>query len=73
MGMIYNHSGGSVIAVILLHLTFNVSAGFIDTIDSHEAGDFFTKSLYFYIPLTLILSGIHEWTTQGECTLPPTY
>ncbi|RMF56134.1 MAG: CPBP family intramembrane metalloprotease [Calditrichaeota bacterium] len=68
MGMIYNHSQGSIIAVVLLHLTFNVSLGVIDILDSHQPGEFVIKSLYFYVPTVLILSGIHEVITTNKCT-----
>ncbi len=61
MAMVYNHSGGSLIPIILFHLIFNASSGVIDIIGTHESSEYFTKSLYFYFPLVLIFSGIHEW------------
>ncbi|MEP2773517.1 MAG: type II CAAX endopeptidase family protein [Fulvivirga sp.] len=64
MSMIYNHSQGSIIAIILLHLTFNVSLGVIDILGSHQSGQFVVKSLYIYAPLVLILVGIHEFTNE---------
>ena len=67
MSMIYNHSQGSIIMVILLHLSFNVSLGFIDIIESHQPGEFISKSLYVYVPLVLILIGIHEFTKTSLC------
>ncbi|HCI70731.1 MAG TPA: hypothetical protein DF712_06045 [Balneola sp.] len=60
MSMIYNHSQGSIIAIILLHLSFNVSLGFIDILGTHHPGEIVIKSLYIYAPLVLILVAIHE-------------
>lgn len=60
MSMIYNHSEGSILAVILLHLTFNVSLGVIDILESHRPGEFVIKSLYLYVPLVAMLVVIHE-------------
>ena len=51
---------GSIIAIILLHLSFNVSLGFIDILGSHNPGEIVIKSLYIYAPLVLILVAIHE-------------
>lgn len=67
MSMIYNHSQGSIIAIILLHLTFNISLGVIDILGSHHLGEFVIKSLYFYAPLVLILVGIHELISIDKC------
>lgn len=67
MSMIYNHSHGSVIIIILLHLTFNISLGFIDILGSHTSSEFVIKSLYFYVPTTIILVGIHEWVSLDKC------
>jgi len=67
MSIIYNHSQGSIIAIILLHLTFNVSLGAIDILGSHNPGEFVVKSLYVYAPLVLILVGIHELTSVDKC------
>ena len=69
MAIVYNHSNGSLIPIILFHLIFNMSSGVMDIIGTHESGDYFTKSLYFYVPLVLIFSGIHEWANQSQCTL----
>jgi len=69
MSVIYNHSQGSVMPVILLHLTFNVSLGIVDILDSHHPGEFVIKSLYVYFPLVLLLVGIHELTSPHECNL----
>lgn len=69
MSMIYNHSQGSILVVILLHLTFNISLGVIDIIGSHQPGDYVVKSLILYTPLVLILVGIHEFTNTHECTI----
>ncbi len=67
MSMIYHHSQGSIMAIILLHLTFNVSLGIIDILGSHQPGEFVIKSLYVYAPLILILVGIHELTSIDKC------
>jgi len=67
MSMIYNHSQGSILAIILLHLTFNASLGVIDILESHHPGEFVIKSLYIYAPLVLILVGIHELTSVTKC------
>lgn len=67
MSIIYNHSQGSIIAIILLHLTFNVSLGVIDIIGSHQPGEFVVKSLFIYAPLVLILVGVHELTSGSKC------
>jgi hypothetical protein len=69
MSMISNHSQGSIIAVILLHLTFNVSLGFIDILESHQPGEYVIKSLYLYVPLVLMLIGIHEITKTYQCEI----
>jgi membrane protease YdiL (CAAX protease family) len=69
MSIIYNHSQGSIIIVILLHLTFNVSLGVIDILGSHQSGEFIIKSLYIYAPMVLILVGIHELTSIDKCIL----
>ena len=67
MGLIYNHSNGSVLPVIFLHLTFNLSLGVIEILESHSQGEFVVQSLYIYIPLTLVLVGIHESVSTKEC------
>lgn len=67
MSMIHNHSRGSLLAIVLLHLTFNVSLGLIDILGSHPPGEYIIKSLYLYIPLTLILVGLHEFTNTHDC------
>ncbi len=67
MAMIYNHSQGSILPVILHHLTFNVSLGVIDILGSHHPGEFVIKGLLIYAPLVLILVGIHEITSVGKC------
>lgn len=67
MSMIYNHSQGSILVIVLLHLTFNVSLGVIDILGSHSPGEFVIRSLYIYLPLVLILVGIHEWTSTAKC------
>tara|TARA_B100000965_G_scaffold384544_1_gene384920 strand:- start:3300 stop:3719 length:420 start_codon:yes stop_codon:yes gene_type:complete len=69
MGIIYNHSQGSIIAIVILHLTFNVSLGIIDVLGSHQPGEFVIKSLYLYVPLVLILVGIHEVTGSHTCRI----
>ncbi|WP_348655434.1 type II CAAX endopeptidase family protein [uncultured Roseivirga sp.] len=69
MGIIYNHSQGSIIAIVILHLTFNVSLGIIDVLGSHQPGEFVIKSLYLYVPLVLILVGIHEVTGLHTCRI----
>mgnify|MGYP001068712487 CR=1 FL=1 len=71
MSMIYNHSQGSIIAIILLHLTFNVSLGIIDILGSHQPGQFIIKSLYFYVPLVVVLVIIHEVVSANECFIEP--
>ncbi len=67
MSMIYNHSQGSIMAIILLHLTFNVSLGVIDILGSHQPGEFVIKCLYIYAPLVLVLVGVHELTKKYKC------
>lgn len=62
MSMIYNHSQGSIILIILLHLTFNLNLGLIDILEFHQPGEYVVKSLYIYIPLVLVLTGIYEFT-----------
>ncbi|WP_298550816.1 CPBP family intramembrane glutamic endopeptidase [uncultured Algibacter sp.] len=69
MSIIYNHSQGSILAVVLLHLTFNVSLGFIDILGSHQSGVYIIKSLYIYVPLVLVLIGIHEITKTYQCEI----
>lgn len=69
MAMIYNHSQGSILAVVLLHLTFNISLGVIDILGSHQPGEFVIKSLFLYAPIVLILVGIHEFASTHECTI----
>lgn len=69
MSMIYNHSQGSITGVVLLHLTFNVSLGFIDILGSHQQGDYVVKSLYIYVPLVLVLIGIHEFSKTYQCEI----
>jgi membrane protease YdiL (CAAX protease family) len=69
MSMIYNHSQGSIIAIVLLHLTFNVSLGFIDILGSHQPGEYVIKSLYIYVPLVLVLIGLHELTKTSLCEI----
>jgi uncharacterized membrane protein len=69
MAMIYNHSQGSLLAIILLHLSFNLSLGLIDVLGSHQAGEFVIRGLYLYAPLVLILVGIHEFTNPYECSV----
>lgn len=64
MAMIYNHSQGSILAVVLLHLTFNISLGVIDILGSHQPGEFVIKSLFLYAPIVLILVGIHEFAIE---------
>lgn len=70
MAMIYNHSQGSILTAVLLHLTFNISLGIIDILGSHDPGEFVVKSLFFYVPLVLILVGIHELSNTDKCTIP---
>lgn len=67
MSMIYNHSQGSILVVVLLHLTFNVSLGIIDILRSHSPDEFIINSLYIYVPMVVILVGIHEWTSVNKC------
>jgi len=67
MSMIYNHSQGSIVFIVLLHLTFNVSLGALDILGSHSQGEFVLKGLYIYVPLVIILVGIHELTSANKC------
>ena len=67
MSMIYNHSNGSIILVILLHLTFNLSLGLIDILGSHQPGQYVIKSLWFYVPLVFVLVLIHELASKNVC------
>jgi membrane protease YdiL (CAAX protease family) len=69
MAMIYNHSQGSIIAIVLLHLTFNVSLGIIDILGSHQPGQFVIKSLYLYVPLVMVLVIIHEFVSKNKCSI----
>ena len=69
MAILYNHSRNSIIPVILLHLTFNMSLGVVDILDTHKPGDYVIKSLYVYIPLVILLLGLHELTSKNECHL----
>ncbi len=57
MSIVYNYSNGSLILIILFHLIFNFCLGFIDILGSHEPGEYVIKSLYIYVPFTLVLSG----------------
>lgn len=69
MSMIYNNSEGSIISVILLHLTFNMSLGIIDILNTHQPGEFVIKSLHFYVPLVVILVIIHELVSTNKCSI----
>jgi membrane protease YdiL (CAAX protease family) len=69
MSMIYNHSQGSIVIVVLLHLTFNISLGFIDILESHQPGEYVIKSLFIYVPLVLVLIGLHELTKTSLCEM----
>jgi len=69
MSMVYNHSQGSIIAIVLLHLTFNISLGIIDILGSHQPGEYVIKSLYVYVPLVLVLIGLHELTKTSLCEI----
>lgn len=69
MSMIYNHSQGSIIFIILLHLTFNISLGIIEILGSHSIGKFVVKGLYIYVPMVIILVCIHEWLIPKRCNI----
>lgn len=69
MSIMYNQSKGSIIPAILLHLTFNVSLGMIDILESHDPSEFIIQSLYIYVPLVLILVGIYELTADKSCVI----
>lgn len=69
MSMVYNHSQDSIIAIVLLHLTFNISLGIIDILESHQPGEYVIKSLYIYVPLVLVLIGLHELTKTSHCKI----
>lgn len=69
MSIVYNHSGGSIIPVVLFHLIFNLSLGVIDILESHAPGEYVEKSLFVYIPVTALFMGLHELVDRTECTL----
>ena len=69
MSMVYNYSNGSIILIILFHLIFNLSLGFIDILGTHESGEYVTKSLFLYIPITIVLSWTYELYSQSNCSV----
>ncbi|WP_373492951.1 lysostaphin resistance A-like protein [Aquiflexum sp.] len=69
MSMIYNHSAGSIIFIILLHLTFNISLGIIEILSSHSIGEFVVKGLYIYVPMVILLVCLHECISPNRCNI----
>lgn len=69
MSIVYNHSQGSIIYIILLHLTFNFSLGIIDLLGSHTQDEFASQGLFVYLPLVIILVYIHELTAVKKCLI----
>lgn len=69
MSITYNHSHGSILTSIALHLVFNVCLGVVDIIGSYNSGEYVTKSLFVYVPITLVLVGIHEWYSNQPCAI----
>ncbi len=61
MSILYEHSNGSLIPIILFHLIFNLSLSVIDILGSHAPGEYVITSLYIYIPTTLLLMGLQEF------------
>lgn len=66
MSMIYNHSQSSILFIVLLHFTFNISLAVIDILGTHQPGEYVVKSLYVYIPIIITLVGIHEWVSTSK-------
>ena len=69
MSIIMNYSEGSIIFVVLLHLFFNVSLAVVQVLDVDTQGEYLKISLYLYIPIVIVLTGIHELTKNQICEL----
>lgn len=67
MSMMYNHAKGSIVSSVLLHLTFNVSLGVIDILQSHTPANYVISSLFLYVPIALLLVGVHEMNNRFTC------
>lgn len=69
MSIVHNHSNNSILLIIAFHLIFNVCLGAIDILESHKSGEYVIKSLFLYVPITLILSGVHELYSPTHCAV----
>lgn len=69
MSIIMNYSEGSIIFVVLLHLFFNVSLAVVELLDVDTQSEYLKFSLYLYIPIVILLTGIHELTKNQICEL----
>ena len=65
MAIVQDNSKGSLVLVILFHLFFNFSLGFIDIIESHQSGEFVIKSLYLYVPITALFTFGYAFMNGG--------